>query len=107
MRRMSAVRLPTPAASPGSEPAPISPAYRRYALGLLLVVYVSNFIDRQILTILADAIRLELGLSDTALGFLGGFAFAFFYRMRPWPSPSRRSSRPRARPPRAASPGAS
>src|SRR3990172_8072600 len=81
MRRMSAARLPTPVASPGSEPAPISPAYRRYALGLLLAVYVSNFIDRQILTILAEAIRLELGLSDTALGFLGGFAFALFYSL--------------------------
>ncbi len=48
-------------------------------LGLLFVVYVFNFIDRQILTILAEAIRLDLGLSDTALGFLGGFAFAVFY----------------------------
>jgi MFS family permease len=62
-----------------SEPAPITDAYRRYALGLLLVVYISNFIDRQILTILAEAIRLDLGLSDTALGFLGGLAFAVFY----------------------------
>ena len=78
---MSAARLPTPAAAPSSAPAPISPAYRRYALGLLLVVYVSNFIDRQILTILAESIRLEFGLSDTALGFLGGFAFAFFYTL--------------------------
>ncbi len=58
---------------------PISPAYRRYALGLLLVVYISNFIDRQILTILAEAIRLEFDLSDSALGFLGGFAFALLY----------------------------
>lgn len=54
-------------------------AYRRYALGLLLVVYISNFIDRQILTILAEAIRLDLGLSDTQIGFLGGLAFALFY----------------------------
>lgn len=57
----------------------ISDAYRRYALGLLLVVYIFNFIDRQILTILAEAIRLDLGLSDSALGFLGGVAFAVFY----------------------------
>ncbi len=59
--------------------APFTDAYRRYALGLLLVVYISNFIDRQILTILAEAIRLDLGLSDTQLGFLGGLAFALFY----------------------------
>jgi MFS family permease len=75
--------MTTPAAatprSPAGEPVPISDAYRRYALGLLLVVYIFNFVDRQILTILAEAIRLDLGLSDTALGFLGGFAFAVFY----------------------------
>ena len=65
--------------SPGSESPPITDAYRRYALGLMLTVYIFNFVDRQILTILAEAIRLDLGLSDTALGFLGGFAFALFY----------------------------
>jgi MFS family permease len=59
----------------------ISPAYRRYVLGLLLVVYISNFIDRQILTILAEAIRVEFDLSDSALGFLGGFAFALLYSL--------------------------
>lgn len=65
---------------PGSEvPVLVSDAYRRYALGLLLVVYIFNFIDRQILTILAEAIRVDLGLSDSALGFLGGVAFAVFY----------------------------
>lgn len=58
---------------------PITEAYRRYALGLLLVVYIVNFIDRQILTILAESIRKDLGLSDAALGFLGGVAFAVFY----------------------------
>jgi len=66
-------------AAPGE--APVSDAYRRYVLGLLLVVYVFNFVDRQILTILAEAIRLDLELSDTALGFLGGFAFALFYTL--------------------------
>jgi MFS family permease len=75
--------MTTPAAAtpglPAEEPAPISDGYRRYALGLLLVVYIFNFVDRQILTILAETIRLDLGLSDTALGFLGGFAFAVFY----------------------------
>jgi len=73
--------IPVAATSPrpAAEPIPISDAYRRYALGLLLVVFIFNFVDRQILTILAEAIRLDLGLSDTALGFLGGFAFAAFY----------------------------
>jgi len=66
----------TPSPKP---PVLISDGYRRYALGLLLVVYVFNFIDRQILTILAEAIRVDLGLSDSALGFLGGVAFAVSY----------------------------
>ncbi|MGI9592688.1 MAG: MFS transporter, partial [Myxococcota bacterium] len=65
--------------SPAPASAEISDSYRRYALGLLLVVYVFNFIDRQILAILAEPIAKELDLSDTALGFLGGVAFAVFY----------------------------
>jgi len=60
--------LPAPSADAASPAPAFSDAYRRYALGLLLVVYVFNFIDRQILTILAEAIRLDLGLSDSALG---------------------------------------
>jgi len=57
----------------------ITPRYSRYALGLLLVVYVFNFIDRQILSILLEDIKQEIELSDTQLGFLGGIAFALFY----------------------------
>lgn len=56
-----------------------SPAYRWYALGLLFVVYIFNFIDRQILGILAQPIKEDLGLSDTQMGFMGGIAFAIFY----------------------------
>lgn len=53
--------------------------YRRYVLGILVVVYVFNFIDRQILSILLQPIKLDLGLSDTQLGLLSGVAFAVFY----------------------------
>jgi predicted MFS family arabinose efflux permease len=56
-----------------------SPAYRWYALGLMFVVYIFNFIDRQILSILNQPIKEDLGLSDTQMGFLGGIAFAIFY----------------------------
>ncbi len=56
-----------------------SEATRRYALGVLVVVYTFNFIDRQILSILLEPIKQELGLSDTQLGMLAGFAFAAFY----------------------------
>lgn len=59
--------------------AVFTPRYRQYVLGILLVVYIFNFIDRQILAILLEPIRKDLGLSDTQLGFLSGVAFAIFY----------------------------
>jgi len=59
--------------------ASFTTGYRQYVLGILLVVYVFNFIDRQILSILLEPIRQDLKLSDTQLGFLSGVAFAIFY----------------------------
>ncbi len=56
-----------------------SDSYRWYVLSVLVVVYVFNFIDRSILGILLEPIKADLGASDTAMGFLGGFAFAVFY----------------------------
>lgn len=56
-------------------------AYSWYVLGVLVVVYILNFIDRQILAILAVDIKRDLGLSDGDLGFLGGAAFAVFYAL--------------------------
>lgn len=50
-----------------------------YALGVLTVVYSFNFIDRQLLAILQESIKADLGLSDSQLGLLTGFAFAVFY----------------------------
>lgn len=52
---------------------------RYYVLGLLLVVYIFNFADRQILSILLESIKKDLVLTDTQLGLLGGIAFAIFY----------------------------
>ncbi|SOB78938.1 Predicted arabinose efflux permease, MFS family [Sphingomonas guangdongensis] len=55
---------------------------RRYAnlvLAMLLVVYTFNFLDRQILGILVQPIKADLGLTDTQLGALGGIAFALLY----------------------------
>lgn len=63
----------------GSE-APAS-AYSWYVLGVLVVVYILNFIDRQILSILAVDIKSDLALTDGQLGFLGGAAFAVFYAL--------------------------
>ena len=53
--------------------------YKKYVIGILLVVYTLNFIDRQIIAILSPAIKADLGINDTQLGFLKGFAFAMFY----------------------------
>jgi len=57
----------------------VTPGYRTYVLYLMLVVYVVNFIDRQIFSILIEPIRADIQLSDTQLGLLGGIAFAIFY----------------------------
>ncbi|MDX1650772.1 MAG: MFS transporter, partial [Myxococcota bacterium] len=56
-----------------------SKAYANYVLGLLFVVYVFNFVDRQIMSILLEPIKQDLGASDSQMGFLTGFAFALFY----------------------------
>ncbi len=59
-----------------------TPGGERYAwvvLALLCVVYVLNFLDRQLLSILAKPIQDELGITDGQLGRLGGLYFALFY----------------------------
>jgi len=56
-----------------------SPGYRAYVMFILVVVYTFNFIDRQIVGILAVPIKADLGLTDTQLGLMGGLAFALFY----------------------------
>jgi MFS transporter, Spinster family, sphingosine-1-phosphate transporter len=52
---------------------------RFWPIALLTFVYVLNFVDRQLVTILAQPMKAELGLSDRALGTLTGVAFALFY----------------------------
>jgi len=54
-------------------------AYRYYVLGILVLVYTMNFLDRQILSILAGPIKKELALTDTQVGLMGGLAFAVLY----------------------------
>ena len=53
--------------------------YSYYVLSLLLIVYIFNFLDRQIIAILAPEIQKDLGISLGDLGFLYGTAFAIFY----------------------------
>jgi MFS family permease len=54
-------------------------SYANYVLAVLFVAYVINFVDRQIVSILAEPIKQALGVSDSWIGFLGGPAFAIFY----------------------------
>ncbi len=60
------------------EAATISGRDARIGLGLLSIVYAVNLLDRQILSMLLVPIKADLGISDTALGFLTGTSFALF-----------------------------
>lgn len=57
------------------------PAYSWYALTILVIVYVLNFVDRNIISILAEDIKADLGLRDDQIGFLYGTAFGVFYAL--------------------------
>ncbi len=63
--------------------APVSPApdRSRYVLGVLCAVYAFNHLDRQVFAVLVEPIKTDLGLSDSAMGFLGGLSFALFYAL--------------------------
>lgn len=65
--------------SDGLTKPPFASRYRYYVLALLVLGNAVNFIDRSILSILLEPIKLELKLTDTQLGLLGGLAFALFY----------------------------
>jgi MFS transporter, Spinster family, sphingosine-1-phosphate transporter len=58
-----------------------APAYSAYVVGVLLAIYILNFLDRQIVAILAAPIQKDLGLSDLQLGLVTGLAFAVFYSL--------------------------
>ena len=62
---------------PRTEPSP----YAWYMLGVLVLVYVFNYVDRQLLTILAPDLKRDLGISDSDFGFLYGTAFGLFYSL--------------------------
>lgn len=64
---------------PGAEPK--TERYAWFVLAVLFLVYILNFIDRQIISILAEDIKRDLGLRDEDLGFLYGTAFGVFYAL--------------------------
>ena len=58
---------------------PVEGRYANYVLGVLFVVMMLNFLDRQVISILAEPIKQDLELSDTQLGLMTGLSFALFY----------------------------
>lgn len=56
-----------------------SGSYRYVVVAVLAITYMLNFVDRQLLSILAEPVKLDLALSDTQLGMLTGLTFALFY----------------------------
>ncbi len=64
---------------PASELGATRPGYRFYVLAVLILIYMLNFLDRQIIGILAAPLKAEFGLSDSQFGLLGGIAFASVY----------------------------
>ena len=72
---------PSGATAPRVGVRPPSLRYRYVCVGILALAYTFNFLDRQILSLLAEPVRKDLHLSDTQVGMLTGFAFALFYTL--------------------------
>jgi MFS family permease len=60
---------------------PLTGAYRHYAMTLLLLISIVNYLDRQVVHILAEPIKNDLGLADWQLGLLTGLAFGVLYTL--------------------------
>ena len=71
--------LPESANPTTGQTSTVGGAYSHYVLAVLVLVYVFNFIDRNILSILAEDIKADLQISDGQMGFLYGTVFAVFY----------------------------
>lgn len=76
---MASQGLETAAAAADAPPTPASPARARFILIILCAVYVLNFLDRSLLSILAKPIQDSLHVTDGQLGLIGGLYFALFY----------------------------
>jgi MFS family permease len=70
-----------PANTPGGAKPLYSNGYKASVLGLLLATYTFNFIDRTIIATIGQAIKVDLKLTDTQLGLLGGLYFALLYTL--------------------------
>ena len=70
---------PPASATDSAAGAGFSPGYQRLLVGVLVLVLILNVLDRQIINVLAEPIKRDLGLSDTQLGLVTGLFFAIFY----------------------------
>lgn len=75
---------PTPSGGTETETSPaervgFQDPYTRYVMGVLFLVYVISYIDRQLMSVLLEPIKIELDATDTEMGILTGVAFAIFY----------------------------
>jgi len=75
---MATQPVPSPAALNNDAPYP-SPRYAWYVVGVLTLMYVFSFIDRQIFSLIVAPLRRDLGITDTQVSVLQGFSFALFY----------------------------
>ena len=71
----------TDAAAPEPEAPWPNPLYSWFVVGVLMLAYMNSFIDRQILSLLVEPIRADLGISDTQVSLLAGLAFSIFYTL--------------------------
>ena len=69
------------AKAPDVRTSDVGGPYAWYVLGVLVLVYMINFIDRQVISILAEDIKADLGATDADMGFLYGTAFGVFYSL--------------------------
>ncbi|GAB4148076.1 MAG: MFS transporter [Sphingomonadales bacterium] len=81
MKRAEIIDAPTDAQSPTDSQAATwpSPARAWTMVFILLIAYISSFIDRQLVTLLVDPIQKDLRLTDTEFSLLAGAAFSLFY----------------------------
>lgn len=75
----STTEQPVSSQTDSSEPPYPNEKYAWYVVGVLMVVYIFSFMDRQILNLLIDPIKEDLNVTDTQMSYLGGLAFAVFY----------------------------
>lgn len=80
-----ALLMQVEAMGPMEGPPPVSPAAAWGAVGILMVLSLVSFIDRQIISLLVDPIKADLGLSDTQISLLQGLAFVIFYSVTALP----------------------